>query len=256
MELIDRYAYANHIRTVDPAYKAAFAFSILILCQILDRPLVGLAAVVWMWALTTFLAGLPAGVFGKVLFAEASFLLLAVAGLAVSFSGKPSDLTWSLKVGPLYIASSLDMLDVAARAAFRALGGAAAMNFLALTTPLVDQIDLMRRMRVPVLLIDIMTIIYRFIFVLLESLERMHTAQESRMGYANFKRGMNSAGLLASRLFIDAYERSQRLNTALASRGFDGDLNVLPIEYQVDWQLIGLGLLSIASLVVIRVAVY
>ena len=76
------------------------------------------------------------------------------------------------------------------------------------------------------------------------------------MGYANFKRGMNSAGMLASRLFIDAYERSQRLNTALSSRGFDGDLNVLPVDYQVDWRLIGLGLLSIASLVVIRVVVY
>jgi cobalt/nickel transport system permease protein len=45
---------------------------------------------------------------------------------------------------------------------------------------------------------------------------------------------MVSAGLLSSRLFIDAYQRSQRLQLALDSRAFNGELRVLPAHYQAD----------------------
>jgi cobalt/nickel transport system permease protein len=112
-------------------------------------------------------------------------------------------------------------------------------------------VDLLRRLRCPLLLIDLMTLIYRFIFVLLESLNDMYTAQDSRLGYINFRRGIVSAGLLGSQLFIDAYHRSQRLQVALDSRGYAGDLKVLPASYQLDRRLWGLGTGMIASLLLV-----
>ena len=109
------------------------------------------------------------------------------------------------------------------------------MNLLALTTPLVDLIELFRRWRVPVSLIDLMTLIYRYIFLLLESLNTMLIAHESRMGYTtSYYRALQNAALLGSRLFIDAFQRSQRQQIALNARGYDGDLQVLPIAYQSD----------------------
>lgn len=252
MELIDRHAYNNKLRAVDPVYKAGLALMVLALCLLLNRPVVGLLAVCWMWFLSTAVAGLPVRVFGGVLFAEGSFLLLAVAGLAVSVGIGSADgvagVRWMVQLGPLWLASSPASLNVALRAGTRALGGAAAMNFLALTTPLVDLIELMRRLRVPTVLIDMMTLMYRYIFLLLESLERMHTAQDTRLGYVSFRRGMASAGVLASRLFIDAYQRGQRLQTALSSRGFTSDLKVLPINYDSDWRIVVLGALVAGSL--------
>jgi cobalt/nickel transport system permease protein len=106
----------------------------------------------------------------------------------------------------------------------------------------------MRRWRVPELLIDLATLMYRFIFVLLESLERMLIAQESRLGYRTYRRGMVSAGLLGSQLFIDAYRRSQRLQTALEARGYDGVLRVLPGQYRRDPALLRVGLTAIVTL--------
>jgi cobalt/nickel transport system permease protein len=94
-----------------------------------------------------------------------------------------------------------------------------------------------------------MTLIYRFIFVLLESLDRMYTAQASRLGYATFKRGMLSAALLGSQLFIETYRRSQRLQVALASRGYTGDLRVIPIQYRYDWRLWAVTLGITASMI-------
>ncbi len=235
MQIIDRYAYTNRIRSVDPAHKAGLAMVVLLLCLALNEPVVGLLAVAWMWGLATLLAGLPFEVFGRILLAEAAFLLLTTVGVAVSINTRaPTAGDWIWRVGPLWVSSSMEALALAFRLITRTLGGTAAMNFLALTTPLVDIVDLFRRLGVPPLLIDLMTVMYRFIFILLESLERMQAAQESRLGYGSFRRGIRSAGLLASRLFIDAYQRSQQLQTALESRGYERELRVLPSRYRRD----------------------
>jgi len=133
---------------------------------------------------------------------------------------------------PLAFSVTSESLETALRLFARALGSATAMAFLAFTTPLVDLLDLGRRVGVPPLLLDLAMLIYRFTFVLLESLERMVTAQETRLGYINIRRSMTSAAQVASRLFIQTYQRSQRLQTALEGRGYDGTLRVLPTQYQ------------------------
>jgi cobalt/nickel transport system permease protein len=104
-----------------------------------------------------------------------------------------------------------------------------------------------------VILVDLTVIMYRFIFVLLDSFNTMMTAHESRLGYStNYWRAMQNAGLLGSRLFIDAFERGRRLQIALESRGYEGgDLRVLPATYQSDRRLVWLGLIITASLIIV-----
>jgi len=100
-----------------------------------------------------------------------------------------------------------------------------------------------------------MTLIYRFIFTLLESMERMRVAQENRLGYVSFRRGLNSAAQLASRLFIETYLRSRRLQVALEGRGYAGDLRVLPHTYQSQPLLLAAGVVMVVNLIWIRLAV-
>lgn len=220
---------------VDPAHKAALAASVIVLCLVLDKPLVGLMAALGMWALASCWAAIPVRVFGGVLAAEATFLLMAVAGVALSAGPTPSSAAaWGTAVGPWWVGTSQSSLELSARLVARALGGASAMNFLALTSPLVDLMEVMRRLRVPPLVIDLIVVVYRFAFTLLDTAARMHTAQESRLGYVNFRRGMASAGMLGGQLFLDAYRHSKRLQTALESRGYGGELRVLPAIYRTD----------------------
>jgi cobalt/nickel transport system permease protein len=235
MHIIDRYAYQSRIRRIDPAQKAALACLVIGGCLLLDTPAVGVVAVAWMAVLAVFWAGVPARVVGRVLLAEGLFLALAVVGVALSFGTAPLPAPFqSIQVGPLWVGTSPASLALAALLVSRALGCAAAMNFLALSTPLVDLVELLRRWRVPVVLIDLASVMYRFVFVLLESMQRMHTAQQSRLGYATRRAALRSSGLLASRLFVDAYQRSTRMQTALESRGYAGDLRVLPLAYRHD----------------------
>ncbi len=259
MHIIDQYAYNNRLRSVDPAYKVLLAFSVLFLCLLLDKPLVGLSALAWMYLLATRLAGIQGRVFGKVILIEGAFMVLATIGVVVSVSLiDPRGIsTWSLRMGPLWFSSSPEALQKGVVIIARALGAASAMNFLTLTTPLVDLLELSRRWRMPAILIDLTVIMHRFIFVLLDTLNTMAMAQDSRLGYTtSYWRAMNSAGLLGSRLFVNAFQRSRRLQIALESRGYEGgDIYMLPLIYQSDRRLIWLGLAVTASMIIAWMAV-
>ncbi len=259
MHIIDRYAYNNRIRNLEPTYKVGLALMVILLCLLLNEALVGLVAAGWMFLLAVGLARIPAHIFGRVLLAEATFLILTTIGviLSVSLSDPRNISTWAWDVGPFWLSSSPNSLYQGVTLVTRALGAAAAMNFLALTTPLIDIVELFRRWHVPVILIDIMTIVYRFIFVLLDTLNRIYTAQNSRLGYhTSYFRAMNNAALLGSRLFIDAFQRSQRLQVALESRGYDGgDLQVLAAEYESDSRIVWLGLAVVITMILMWVIV-
>ncbi|MCL4533580.1 MAG: cobalt ECF transporter T component CbiQ [Bacteroidetes bacterium] len=246
--MIDRYAYATKTRMVDPAHKAALAVSVMVLCLALDKPAVGLLAALGMWGMASCWAAIPFRVFAGVLMAEAAFLLMATVGVAISVGTAYSRSMWGFAAGPWWVGTDRASLELAAHLVTRALGSASALNFLALTTPLVDLLEVMRRLRLPPLLTDVMMVVYRFTFTLLESLVRMHTAQESRLGYVNFQRGMVSAGLLAGGLFVDSCRRTSRLQTALESRGHRGELRVLSIHYRSDPRLYWAGAILLGSL--------
>ena len=84
----------------------------------------------------------------------------------------------------------------------------AATLALALTTPMVDLTEQLRRWHVPALFVELMTLVYRFIFVLLETMQAMRIAQEARLGYSSVQRWLRSAGMLASNLYLRANVRA------------------------------------------------
>ncbi len=254
MHIIDQYAYNNRLRRDDPAYKVLLAFSVLLLCLLLNKPLVGLAALAWMYLLTVWLAGIQGRIFGKIILIEGTFMLLATLGVVISISiVDPRGISsWILQLGPLWFSSSPEALYKGVVIIARSLGAASAMNFLTLTTPLVDLLELSRRWRMSAILIDLTVIMYRFIFVLLDTLNTMAMAQDSRLGYTtSYWRAMNGAGLLGSRLFVNAFQRSRRLQIAMESRGYEGgDIHMLPLVYQSDRRLIWLGFAITASMII------
>ncbi len=251
---IDHYAYGNALRRVDPAQKGGLTVLAIILCLLLDRPTVGLVTLGWMFALTVLWARVPPHVFGRTLLAEGLFLILSVMGVAISVSLNPPEIhriVWH--IGGLWVSTDHEAIRVAYHLFTRALGCAAALNFLILTTPLTDLIELMRRLHVPETLIELMTLIYRTIFVLLESMQRMALAQAVRLGYSSPGRALRSTALLGSQLFLDAYRRSQRMQTALKSRGIEGTLRMLPLDYVYNRRAWWVGAALGVSLVVVGI---
>lgn len=231
---IDRYAWSNAVTDIDPLQKASLAGIALVLCLTLNAISVSLATIGWMLGLALVWARLPARAVLSVVLGELVFLLLSTLGLLVSIGAPPAIplvVAWPLGRSGMYI--SQGSLLLAAALVLRALGCATAMSLLALTTPLVDLIALLQRLRVPALLIDLMTISLRSIFVLLATIERTYVAQDSRLGYHNAVRSFVSAAHLGNRIFLETLRRTRQLGIALDSRGYtDGPLPLLPLSYR------------------------
>jgi cobalt/nickel transport system permease protein len=118
-----------------------------------------------------------------------------------------------------------------AQSCSRSLACLTALLFLALTTPLLDIISLLRRCKLPETLLDLMTLCYRTLFVLSEAVHETITAQSSRLGYSSLRLSLRSLGGLVANLTVQVWQRSLALHLAALARNNDGALRFLESNY-------------------------
>jgi cobalt/nickel transport system permease protein len=88
------------------------------------------------------------------------------------------------------------------------------------TTPFSEILILLRRIGIPALLITILALTYRYLFVLIDEAVRLRRARNSRMFVIRRSRIWLSLTSLMGQLFIRSTERSERIYTAMISRGW------------------------------------
>ncbi|PFG17887.1 cobalt/nickel transport system permease protein [Propionicimonas paludicola] len=115
----------------------------------------------------------------------------------------------------------------AVQLAVRALAATLAMFTLACSTPMIDLLAGLRRLRVPDPLIEIAALIYRFSAGLLDSASAIHAAQDARLGFVNRTATMRSASMGVAALFLRSWDRARRLEDGLAGRGYTDALRTL-----------------------------
>jgi cobalt/nickel transport system permease protein len=98
-----------------------------------------------------------------------------------SLCGTPSQLL-SLKFGGGYLAVDDASLLYGVNLFFTALSAVSCLYFLSLTTPMVDIMGALRRMRCPAILIELMFLMYRFTFVLLDTAHAISILAKCRLG--------------------------------------------------------------------------
>jgi cobalt/nickel transport system permease protein len=88
------------------------------------------------------------------------------------------------------------------------------------TTPFSEILSLFRRIGVPALLITVLALTYRYLFVLIDEAARLRRARDSRMFVIRRSGIWLSLTSLMGQLFIRSTERSERIYTAMISRGW------------------------------------
>jgi cobalt/nickel transport system permease protein len=218
MHLIDCYAHSNHWRKRHPGEKAVFALGLLLLALVL--PWTGsLAAAAVAVGATLAGARIPWRIWMKVMAIPLVFLLPSALLLAVGV--EPASPGFRIALAP-------DRLGASGRIVLRALSATACLNLLALTTPAYEWLPLLRRCRVPEVVLDTMLLVYRMFFLLFERMTVMRTAQAARLGYADRRCALRSCGLLGSSLLTRSMDRAARMEACLEARGYTGELRVLP----------------------------
>ena len=222
--LIEQSAYTNLWRRVTPAAKGLFSLCGLVAAFAAATPATacGIAAV--LCAVTVIGAGIPPERYLRVAAPALLFLSVSALSLAVSLKigGSMSDVS-------LHLAQT-EYVKVA-QVCSRSLGGLTALLFLTLTTPLIDIIALLRRLKAPEVLLDIMVLCYRTLFVFSESVHDTITAQSARLGYTTARISMRSLGGLVANITVQVWQRSQALHLAAMARNNDGPLRFIEHSY-------------------------
>lgn len=224
---IDRYAYSSKLKEIDPMEKLVFALLTMGVCLWADSVAVSVCVLLIMAWLSVRFGRIPGSVFAKLMLLPGAFLVTGVITVAFGVSSSSADFLIGFSAGGMHVGILKAGAGQAVHLFFRALGATSCLYFLSLSTPVVDLVSALKRLKCPQLLLELMSLIYRFIFVLIETADTMYLAQSARLGYSRLGSGYRSLGALASTLFIRAYKRSDELYTALESRGYDGDLRVL-----------------------------
>jgi len=101
---------------------------------------------------------------------------------------------------------------------------------LAFTTPFPDLIDALRALRLPRIMVSIISFMYRYLAVLSDEAGRMNRAKASRSAVVAGRAGgslrwrAGVTGAMVGSLFLRSYERSERVYAAMLARGFQGQL--------------------------------
>ena len=145
-----------------------------------------------------------------IIFSTALIIFLLLSTIAIMFHLSRTHGYVCCSCGSWYI-TSYSLFLLCGAAYFTALGAVSCLYFLSFTTPMPDILQVLEKLHCPKLLMELMLLIYRFIFVLLDTASALSTSQNCRLGNRDYKTSLKSFGMLGSVLMIRAVERSNRL---------------------------------------------
>jgi len=185
----------------------------------------------------------------------APFMLIA---LPLVFT-RPGEAIATIDLGPLILTISADGVRDFLTIAAKTWVSVQVALLLAFTTPFHDLVDALRELRLPRVMVAIISFMYRYLGVLSGETSRMLRARASRSGEVEGRRGggpirwrATVAGGMVGSLFLRSYERSERIYGAMQARGFDGELRHLPGPplRHIELVAFGLGLSAVVGFTV------
>jgi cobalt/nickel transport system permease protein len=133
---------------------------------------------------------------------------------------------------------------------------------LAMSTQFTDLLWALGSLRLPALLVGIVSLMYRYLFTLRDEAERLIRARASRSGSQPGRKSGGSvrwqarvAGGMIGNLFLRSYERSERVYAAMLARGYSGQLRTLSPP-RLTWGGIWRGAVPVVALVIVEILAF
>lgn len=228
MIYIDKYAYISALKDTKPELKLLFGVSTL-LVSISSISLVSFVVILLsMTFMTICKAKIPFGYYMKLIILPFGFLFLSIIGIIVNISGNlPIDSIWSLSILNLYVSISPKGINLAIHLIFKSLASISCMYFIILTTPIRDIIAILHLLKFPSVIITLLTFIYQFIFLLMETSITKLKSQQCRHGYNMPKKFIKNVGMLWASVFVQSYISSQWIYKAMEVRGHNENIKFI-----------------------------
>ena len=126
------------------------------------------------------------------------------------------------------------------------------------TTSINELLNGFEKLRMPAIMVMLMSFMYRYLFVIGDEVERLSLARNSRSFGGGVRLHVRTLGYMAGALFLRSYERGERIYGAMLSRAYDGhgrslkQLNMRPVDVVYMTIIMGISLLIAISPVLLK----
>lgn len=230
---IDYYAYMSKIRHWNPVFKVYFSIFTLILCIVLNNPYVSIAVIITMAYVTIIKGNLPIKKYILILLVQIGFIFPGTFAIAIDFSKQPIG-DYNLYLGLGYVFTSKVNLIKTAFLILKVFATISSLQMMILSTPATEIIYVLKKSHIPKIIIELMNMIYRFIFILRDVCTKMKNSAEARQGYCDIKTSYFTFGNIASNILIISLKKANEYYDAMEARCFDGDIIFLDEYKKVD----------------------
>jgi cobalt/nickel transport system permease protein len=146
------------------------------------------------------------------------------------------------------IDASREGLETFATVSAKAILGTLSAVLLGATTSFPDVLHALERLKAPRLLVLIAAFMYRYLFTIVDEVQRMRAALAAR-GYApRHALQVQAIGRVATALFLRTYERAERVHLAMLARGWRQSMPRLDVLAYTRADVIFLAALSVTLL--------
>lgn len=223
---IDMIAQCSKLNKVNPSLKFWIVLILMFLCVGSRSPFVGLFLTVLMLILTVFVGGLDFHDYLSLLLVPILFLLVSGLALLFEYGTQPSGIiNLHIFQGYLFVSPTAQLR--ARLVMSKAIGAISCLYLLSLSTSMSEIISVLRKARIPDIVIELMYLIYRYVFVLLEMLHSMKDAAKSRLGFIDFPTSVHTTGSIYANLLARSYQKANKNFDAMESRCYIGEIRFM-----------------------------
>ncbi|WGX76054.1 cobalt ECF transporter T component CbiQ [Paraclostridium bifermentans] len=223
---IDNCAYLNNIKDVNPLVKVGMTFIGIIASMLTKNIKIHILIMLFMTALIIFIARVDIKLYIKCLKIPMIFLILSIGLTLINISFENKNYLFNVNIWGLYIGTTEFAVKSSLNILLRSMSCIISIYFLILTTPFNQLIIVLKALHIPHTLIELMILIYRFIFIFIEESEEIYKSQQLKFGYTNLKTSYNSMSLLIKTLFFRMMKRYEDMSISLDIKLYDGKFHV------------------------------
>ncbi|KZX15745.1 cobalt ECF transporter T component CbiQ [Methanobrevibacter filiformis] len=219
---IDFIAHNSNLKNFNPNFKVLISFIFILVTLIANSPIVSLIIFAATAILIILIAKTP--IKDYLQFISIPLLFSIITCTFMLFFLGSGEIIYN--TGIFNITIREDSLNLAYSTFLRIVACFQALGFLTLTTPIMETFNVLSKLKIPKIFLEISMLMYNSIFIFLKQFELMTNSQKTRLGYNGVKNSYRSLGLLVSNLFIKSLNRSEALQNSLDSRCYGGEFPV------------------------------
>ena len=229
MASIDYQAQLSRLKKYSVGLKVIFAIVALVLCIASDSKAVALVIFVSMGGITIGIGGTKPSYYFSLMLIPVLFIILSGIAIVFEVGGQPLGYLDIPMFGG-YVSITPQGQEQAFHVMIRAMGAVSCLYMISLSTPMSEIVGVLKKARLPSFIIELLYLIYRYIFIVMDMLCNMNTAARARLGYRGARAQFRTFLHIGGNLMVRSFQRARASFDAMEARCYDGKIAFLEVR--------------------------